>query len=371
MPVFFLPKARSYIKGGMKLLLKVLALLLYTNYYSYAQDPSFSQFYMNRVYLNPALTGSESGLNMVAIYKNQWRAIPGAFHSTGVAMDMQMPRFSSGFGLSLLSDQVSKGLYKAMSLGFSYAYIVKINRNATIHAGLSVNYQTKAIDASKLIFSDQINPFTGFTGDPSSIVIANEKIGMFDMSVGILSRFSIPMGRNRMHNSIGFAVHHITSPDESFLNLETRLPRRYTVHYGSMIPVKKNIAKGRSSFYLSPVVKFDFQDPVKIFTAGVLTMFKPLYTGIMFQDNKFNNLDSRTLIFTGGIDAEIASGVDFTFGYSYDLNLTGISSVAQGVHEIVLKMRFRDLPFLNEKLKSGKKDAKCYEFGGKNAVKLF
>lgn len=336
-----------------------------------AQDPSFSQFYMNRVYLNPATTGSESGLNMVAIYKNQWRAIPGAFHSTGVAMDMQMPRFSSGFGLSLLSDQVSKGLYRSLSMGFSYAYIVKINRNATIHAGLSFNYLSKAIDASKLIFGDQINPFTGFTGNPSSINIANEKLSMFDMSVGVLSRFSLPMGRNRMHNSIGFAVHHVTAPDESFLNLETRLPRRYTVHYGAMIPVKKNMAKGRSSFYLSPVVKFDFQNPVKIFTAGVLTMFKPLYTGILYQDNKFNNLDSRTLIFTGGIDAEVFSGVDFTFGYSYDLNLTGISAVSKGVHEIAIKMTFRELPFLNEKVKQGKKDAKCYEFGGKNSIRLF
>lgn len=337
----------------------------------YAQDPSFSQFYINKIYLNPALTGSERGLSMAAIYKNQWRAIPGAFHSTGVALDMQMPRFSSGFGLSLLNDQVSKGLYRSVSVGFSYAYIIKINRNAAIHAGLGVNFLSKMIDGSRLVFGDQIDPFTGFTGNASSASIANEKVNVFDMSVGIVSRFSIPMGRNRMHNSLGFAVQHVTAPDESFLNIETKLPRRYTVHYAAMIPIKKNMAKGRSSFYLSPVVKFDFQKPVKIFTAGVLTMFKPLYTGIMYQDNKFNNLDTRTLIFTGGVDMEMTKGVDFTLGYSYDLNLTGITAVAKGVHEIALKMSFRDFPFLNQKVKSGKKDAKCYEFGGKNSIRLF
>ncbi|MCB0634515.1 MAG: type IX secretion system membrane protein PorP/SprF, partial [Lewinella sp.] len=39
-----------------------------------AQDPSFSQFYANRVYLNPAFVGLESGITLSATSRMQWLA---------------------------------------------------------------------------------------------------------------------------------------------------------------------------------------------------------------------------------------------------------------------------------------------------------
>lgn len=337
-----------------------------------AQDPSFSQFYVNKLYLNPATVGSQPGLTFTSIYKNQWRAISGgAFNTIGSSLDMQMPRFSSGVGFTIFRDAVSNAALVTNGFGFSYAYILKLGDNFNMHIGLSANYLRKSIDPSKLIFSDQLDPFIGQTGS-SSAIVPNEKLGVFDMGTGILARFSLNVKDVVVHNSIGFAVNHLTSPEESFLNLETRLPRRYTVHYGSMIPVAHSIAKGRSSFYISPLFKFDYQSKLKVYTVGFLTMFKPFYIGFMYQDNKFENRDTKTLIFTGGMDGQLNSKINYTFGYSYDLNITGISASAKGVHELSLKLVFLEaVLFKQKKINSKRRNTKCYEFKGKNAINLF
>ena len=49
----------------------VMLLLCFSHYLS-AQDPSFSQFYANRIYLNPAFAGIEGGISATAVARAQW-----------------------------------------------------------------------------------------------------------------------------------------------------------------------------------------------------------------------------------------------------------------------------------------------------------
>ena len=76
----------------------------------YAQDPSFAQFLNFRQYLNPALTGSERGLNVSMIYKNQWFYVPGGFNTYGIAADVQSSRLSSGIGIIAYRDVEAKAV---------------------------------------------------------------------------------------------------------------------------------------------------------------------------------------------------------------------------------------------------------------------
>ena len=63
-----------------------------------AQDPSFSQFYANRIYLNPAFTGLESGLTVGAVSRMQWLTVDGGFRTYGFTLELQEPHLSSGIG---------------------------------------------------------------------------------------------------------------------------------------------------------------------------------------------------------------------------------------------------------------------------------
>src|SRR5262245_8045525 len=69
-----------------------------------AQDPHFTQFYANPLYLNPAFAGSAHCPRINLNYRNQWPALQGQFITASVSYDQQIPSISSGIGLLALSD---------------------------------------------------------------------------------------------------------------------------------------------------------------------------------------------------------------------------------------------------------------------------
>jgi type IX secretion system PorP/SprF family membrane protein len=336
----------------------------------YAQDPSFSQSYLAKVYLNPATAGSEQGMSLSMNYRNQWSNIPGGFNTASVALDIQSPRLSSGFGVHAYYDAAGQAALRTNAVGITYAYIVRVNENFNIHFGLGATYVHKSLDMNSLVFSDQIDPFEGVDGGGGGH-IANDKVNFLDINTGVLFRFKLKIANRDIHNSIGVAVHHLTAPVESFQEQDSRVPRRYTVHFGAMIPVTKNYDKNRSAYYISPVAKYDVQAGVDVMTVGFFNTFKPIFVGVLYQDNGFADKGgTRAMIFTGGINAGLGKATDFTIGYSYDLNLSGVSNVTGGTHELALKLNF-DSVQLSRSSKTGKNPTKCYQFKGKGSIRLF
>lgn len=354
-----------------KIFLAIVVLAFATGLHKvYSQDPSFSQSYLSKVYLNPATSGSEQGMSLFLNYRNQWNNVPGGFNTASVALDVQSPRFSSGFGVHAYYDAAGSAALRTNAAGLTYAYIVRINDQFNIHVGLGATYVHKSLDMSKLIFSDQIDPFQGVGSGGSEANVLNDKVNFLDIDAGILFRFKLDIAKREIHNSIGFAVHHLTTPVESFQEQESRVARRYTVHYGSMIPVTKNYMKKRSAYYISPLVKYEMQAGIDIFTVGFFNTFKPIFVGVLYQDNGFTDPGgTRAMIFTGGINGDIGRSTNFTIGYSYDHNLTGVTNVTGGVHEVAMKFNFERVELFG-KSKSGN-PTKCYQFKGKGSIRLF
>ena len=66
------------LKNKLFMLNRFLAMiLLLTAGSAYAQDPEFTQFYANPLYLNPAFAGSSHCPRMNLNYRNQWPALQG------------------------------------------------------------------------------------------------------------------------------------------------------------------------------------------------------------------------------------------------------------------------------------------------------
>ena len=348
-----------------------LSMILLCQSNMYCQDPQFSQSYLSKVYLNPATTGSEQGLSVFLNYRNQWNNIPNGFHTASFSLDAQSPRFSSGFGVHAYHDAAGSAGLKTNLAGLTYSYIVRVNKNFNIHLGLGASYVHKSLDLSQLIFSDQLNPFEGLEDGGSEATVIDDKLSFVDIDAGALFRFSIKIKKRDIHNSIGVAVHHLTTPIESFQEQDNRIPRRYTVHWGAMIPVSKNYTKRRSAFYISPVIKYEVQAGVDVFSAGFFNTFKPIFLGVMYQDNgMFEEGGTRTMIFTGGLSSELNKKTNFTLGYSYDLNLTGVTNVSGGVHELAVKFNFEKVQLFSKE-KTGKNPQKCYQFKGKGSIRIF
>ena len=108
-----------------KFTLSLLFLLVTSNLL--AQDPTFTQFYSNPVYLNPALSGS-SGCPRVAInYRNQWPQLTGNYVTYAAAYDSYFKNISGGVGLVAMHDVQGQGTIQTSMIGASYSYLSLIH----------------------------------------------------------------------------------------------------------------------------------------------------------------------------------------------------------------------------------------------------
>ena len=82
-------------------LILLFAICIFTSIDLKAQDPAFSQFYANPLYLNPAFAGAapkgapRTNLN----YRDQWPGIGRTFITTSVSYDKHVDKVGGGLGL--------------------------------------------------------------------------------------------------------------------------------------------------------------------------------------------------------------------------------------------------------------------------------
>ena len=78
-----------YMKNYLPLC--IILVWIFSPIYCFSQDPSFSQFYNAKSYLNPATIGIEEGLSIAANSRLQWLAIDRGFLSNYVSFEKREP----------------------------------------------------------------------------------------------------------------------------------------------------------------------------------------------------------------------------------------------------------------------------------------
>ncbi len=208
---------------------------------SYAQDPQFSQFYANPLYLNPALAGATECGRINLDYRNQWPGLSNAYTTYNISYDQNLPGINSGFGVLVMSDQQGDGALSRTSASLFYAYKLKVSDPITINFGVKVSYYQEHLNWDKLIFADQINSATGEIDFETSSELppSSFNISVVDFSAGaIMSYYD--------YFTIGFAADHLTQPVFSFYDdPNSKMNMKITAH-GS---VNINLTKGTLGSY--------------------------------------------------------------------------------------------------------------------------
>jgi type IX secretion system PorP/SprF family membrane protein len=293
----------------------LLPILLFTVFLQdlKAQDPQFTQFYANPLYLNPAFAGTARCPRICMNYRNQWPNLSGNYVTYSFSGDMHLDALAGGIGVLVTTDDQAHGTLKTTNASFLYSYQAVVNREFSLKFGLQATYMQKSLDAANLHFGDMIDARRGFVWNTREALPSPQKVNA-DFSAGIL-------GYSK-HYFFGFAAHHMNQPDEGLLGF-SRLPAKFTAHAGAII----SLEKGDES-YLSPNILFQAQQK-----------FTQLNLGLYYKKGAF----VAGLWYRAG-DAVIALvGVqndNFKFGYSYDVTVSSLAGNTAGAHEISAQLQF-------------------------------
>lgn len=281
-----------------------------------AQDPSFSQYYANKLYFNPAFAGSARCPRLIMQYRNQWPLISGTYVTYSSSLDAHVPILHGGVGMIVTSDKSGKGLLSTTNIGGIYSYEATLGREFSLKLALQATYVQKSVDWSQIVFGDMIDSQYGY------VYTTKEKepiptIGYADFSAGMLGYGT--------HYYFGAAVHHLTEPDEGFLqDSKSPLPKKYTVHGGAVIPIDP---AGHNTIY--PSALFQHQAGISQINLGVYTKLKDSFVGGLWY--RLN--DSFILLM--GVEQK-----SFTFGFSYDITVSKLSLRTGGAMEVSASYTF-------------------------------
>ncbi len=287
----------------------------------YSQDPEFTQFYANPLYLNPAFAGTHNCPRVTMNYRNQWPSISGSYVTQSFGYDQNVRSLKGGLGLLVTNDVAAKTL-STLNVSGMYSYQIKVSRAFSVRVGFQATFFQKKLDWSKLTFGDMIDPRRGFVYQTNDVPRGGSKTGI-DFSGGILG-FSKSF-------YFGFAAHHVTEPDESLVQGNSPLPMKLTGHAGAIIPLSESKYASNDAT-VSPNIMYRQQGTFQQLNLGLYINKGAFWGGVWYR-----NGDS--FIALVGLQTEMLK-----IGYSYDVTTSKLTLASGGSHEISIGMNFTCKP---------------------------
>jgi len=305
--------------------LLILSFIILTD--SFGQDPTFSQFYANKLYLSPSFAGATEEYRFALNYRNQWPAIPGVFHTYSISFDKAMPYFNSGIGVLATYDVAGSGNLSSTNIGLLYSYDLNINREWHIRPGVNFKFYYLGLDIYKLVFNSQI---TGSGTSPSVTPPPFDNVADVDFTTSVLVYNERIWG--------GLTLDHLLAPKTSFYGDESTVPIKMNV-FGGVQVLKKTRLRQKMQEVLSVAMNFQKQGKFYQSDLGMYYYKDPLVFGLWYRGIPLITSQAGDAII-GLVGIKTNS---LQIGYSYDFTISNLISSTSGAHEISLIYEFNNL----------------------------
>jgi type IX secretion system PorP/SprF family membrane protein len=286
------------------------------------QDPAFSQFYANPLYLNPALAGNTECARINLNYRNQWPSISKAYLTYSAGYEQNLSSINSGFGLMFMNDVQGNGVYSRSTIAGYYAYNLQLADEWVLNFGMKGAYYQEKLSGDELHFADQLDLTTGEFSNTSADLPEKSNLTAVDFGSGLLLGYGDK-------GYFGIAADHLTEPNLSFYtNGTAKLPMKLTAHAGVTI----NLTYGSlgsdnpEDFVIQPNILYQQQGGYKQLNTGFYISKFPFIFGGWFRNN-FTNSDAVMIL--AGITYN-----NMKFGYNYDFTVSKLGGSSGGAHEI-------------------------------------
>jgi type IX secretion system PorP/SprF family membrane protein len=300
------------------------------------QKPQYTQYVLNNLLLNPAVSGIENYIDLKAGYRNQWTGLNGAPvtstlsvsapigsafvggdaasmsagtdnpYSPAYAQNYQAAPPHHGIGFTLVSDQI--GYTKTTNINATYAYHLGLSDNLNLSLGVAAGFNNTSLNTSQILLQE-----------PDDNALKNISNGSWspDLSLGVWAYSS------------GYYV------GLSALQL---LPRHLSLSTTNAVYQQNKLTP---NFFVTAGVKFSLSDDVAFVPSAMVKMINPLpasfdlNTKMVFSDRFWVGCSYRYQDAVAGmLGLNINSLLNVS--YSYDYGTSPLHSVSTGSHEIVI-----------------------------------
>lgn len=126
------------------------------------QDPQFSQYMYNKLFMNPGYAGMKHAICFTGIMREQWAGFDGAPRSGVFSGDMYLEDLRGGIGLNLMYDQL--GFERTLAYRFNYSFHLEEIFGGTLGIGIEAGATTKTVGPTG---SQSWVSTTNWTTDPT------------------------------------------------------------------------------------------------------------------------------------------------------------------------------------------------------------
>jgi type IX secretion system PorP/SprF family membrane protein len=292
------------------------------------QDATFTQYFFNPLYVNPAYAGSRDVLSGTLVHRSQWLGIDGAPTTQSLSLHSAIPNTHLGVGLQAYHDVAGPMNNTGMSAIF--AYHLPLNESLKLSFGLGATLNNLRIGF------DQIHPETpgdlAFTNNARSAWVPDANFGLY------------------LYNKtfyVGASAQHLVQTKWGLQTNDQANNARFYRHYyltaGFVAPLTDNIG-----IRPSIMLRYAKAAPAMADLNAALIFKKQFYAGLGYRVNNRVSMP--------GLDNALMAMLEYDFlnrlriGYSFDFYVNRNANAIYnryGTHEIMLGW---DLGFTKTKM---------------------
>ncbi|HEY4327214.1 MAG TPA: type IX secretion system membrane protein PorP/SprF [Mucilaginibacter sp.] len=321
-----------------KNLLFLIVLVYYAQPILAQQKPQYTQYVFNNLLLNPAVSGIENYTDLRAGYRSQWTGLQGAPVTSYLTVTMPLgDKFLQGdatafpaagginpssrlytqnymaaephhgIGLMVVSDQA--GPISQTNLAATYAYHLGLTESINLALGVQAGVNHISLNTSQITLE---NPF-----DPA-ITNGTNSQWKPDVGAGIWLYAS--------NYYFGASVQQLL-PENLYFSTNN------TYNQSKTVP----------QYFITSGVKVFLSDDITLLPSFLVKVIKPVpitydvNAKISFKD-KFWIGGSYRRDDSFGVLAGVNISSFINVGYSYDITTSGLNTVSNGTHEIVISL---------------------------------
>ena len=337
----FAPENCVIQRKAMKKYFLITIFLFLTTKFMSAQEYCFSQYYLDKLAVNPAFAAVGDYSEIGVIFRDQWPGIEGGYKIYNLEYQQKLPSFDSGLGVRFFGNTTGGGAFKVNEFALGYAYTFKVNYKLKCACALQGAYYMQSFKQSGLVYYSMID---AVSGDISTFneSVPFEKSGTFNFSGGVIF-----YTQNTVFSASMYRFTSVTLTGQ-----KSTPPLMITGLVNHKIRLSSHAKRDRiEDVFIVPTINFSHSSIADMIMPGVYFYGQMLLAGLSFR---YQTSDFQSSAVVTSIGFRIKN---MEIGFGYDFYTGAVAQPSRNSLEAGVKYKFE-----NSEKNNGSKTILCPAF---------